>query len=87
MSSLTSNEHVLVQSRTNCQGNLSCEESHLKTQVMPKQQVDNKATRGARRKLVTLVMDHWEAWGGFQIDPRSERKADPSPFGTCQALD
>ena len=39
--------------------------------------------KGARRRLVTISMDHWEAWSGFQVDPRLEVKSDSSPKGTC----
>ena len=37
-------------------------------------------TRGARGRLVTLVIGRWEAPGGSQAGPGLERKSDPSPF-------
>ena len=38
-------------------------------------------TRGARGRLVTFVMDCWEARGGSRAGPELERKSDPNPLG------
>ena len=35
---------------------------------------------------MTLIMGHWEAWGGSQTDPRLEKKSDPSSFRTCESV-
>ena len=35
---------------------------------------------------MTLVMGHWEAWGGSRAGPELERKSDPSRFGDLPSI-
>ena len=35
---------------------------------------------------MTLVIGHWEAWGGSRASPGLKRKSDPSPFGNLPSV-
>ena len=56
------------------------DESHLEAQAGFNNGLVTGMTRGARKGLVMLIMDRWEAHGDSQAGPGLERKSDPSPF-------